>query len=352
MPRPLLFLLLLAPAAVAQPASVDRVVYRGKDGKLVTTDAEVKESVAGVQLLVAGKPKDALSPADIVRIDYGTLPGLAKADLSAVQAFEDGRDPAKAAAAFAALAKKAGPQAGEKTRRYLAFREAVWAVKAADTKTGDEFAAEAKPAADKLAGVFRASKKGWEAWPAARTAARVYAELDDFDAAAKLLAELAAVPDLPADLRADAKLAEAANQIRGRRSLEAEGTLARLAADPALPASAKDKLAVLTAAARVPLPKPGEPTSGQRPAQLAELQKAVDAAGPGAKAVGYGLLGEACLANGLVRDAMWAFLWVDTVHNQEADERVLAVRRLAAVFDRQGEKERADQFREKLPRVR
>lgn len=288
----------------------------------------------------------------MVRIDYGSLPGLTKADLSTVQVFEDGRDPAKAAAAFGALLKKAGPQAGEKTRRYLAFREAVWAAKAADAKTGDEFAAEAKPAADRLAGVFRSAKKSWEAWPAARAAARLYAEVDDFESAAKVFGELAAVPDLPADLRADARLAEAAALVRGRRSLEADGLLAKLAADPSLPAGAKDKLAVVTAAARVPLPKPGEPASGAKPGQLAELQKAVDAAGPGAKAVGYGLLGEAYLAHGQTREAMWAFLWVDTVYNREPDERVLAVRRLVTVFDKQGEKERADQFREKLPRVR
>lgn len=354
MPRPLLLLLLLAPTvALAQPGGgVDRVVYRGKDGKLLTADAEVKESAAGVQLLVSGKAKEALSPADVVRIDYGSLPGLVKADLSTVQAFEDGRDPAKAAAAFAALLKKAGPQAGDKTRRYLTFREAVWGAKVVDAKTGDEFVAEAKPAADKLAGVFRAAKKSWEAWPAARTAARLYAEVDDYESAAKVLGELAAVPDLPADLRADARLAEAAALIHGRRSLDADGVLAKLVSDPSLPAAAKDKLAVLRAAARVPQPRPGEPASGTKPAQLADLQKAVDAAGPGAKAVGYGLLGEAYLAHGLIRDAMWAFLWVDTVYNREPDERVLAVRRLVTVFDKQGEKDRADQFREKLPRVR
>jgi hypothetical protein len=63
-------------------------------------------------------------------------------------------------------------------------------------------------------------------------------------------------------------------------------------------------------------------------------------------------LGEYYLMHDRPRDAMWEFLWVETVWNQDRDETVKAVRRLTEVFDKLGDKERSDAYREKLPRVK
>jgi hypothetical protein len=330
-----LFLFALLPAlAVGQGGPVaDRVVYRGKDGKPVTAAGEVKESAAGVQLLVGGKVRETLSPADVVRIDPTELPGLSKLDLQKAQALEDGRDPAKAAAEFADLAKKAGTN--EKAKRYAQFREAVWAAKVADGKPADEFAAAAKVAAAKLEAVARAGKKGWECWPAARTAARLHGELGDFPKAAAVFAELAAA-ELPKELRAEARLDEAAAHMRAKAKDKATAALGKL--DKELPAGLAERVPVLRAAVA---------------GDVAKLQAAVDAAKePATKAVGYNLLADALLAAGKPRDALWALLWVDAVYNQDADERVLAVRKLADQFAAQGDADRAEQFRGRLREVR
>lgn len=331
--------LAFAPTALGQPGALDKVHHRAADGKVVAVDAEIKESAAGVQLLTG--PKVLISPADVVRIDYGDPKGIAKADQFAAISLEDGRDPAKAQGTYADLLKKAGASAPEKTKRYLTFREAVWAGKAADAKTGDEFKAEAPKAAEKLAGFARANKTSWEVWPTARAAARLYAELGDHARAAALLGELATVAELPRDLRHEARLAEAGALIRAKQGPAAEGLLDQLEKDRDFPATgpARDRLAVLRAAAKA--------------GDAAKLEEAVAGVkDPTAKAVGANFLGDAHLAAGKPRDAMWAYLWADVVFNQDRAEQVYAVGRLVGVFETLGDKERAEQFRDRLPRVR
>jgi hypothetical protein len=267
--------------------------------------------------------------------------------LKALSIEDNVREPVKVQAEYADLLKKAGKDAPEKTRRALAFREAVWHAKAADAKLGEDFRVEALRAADKLAQVAKTTKTSWEVWPASRTAARLYMELGDFARAAALLGELAGAPDLPRDLRFDARLAEAAALIRAGQAAKAEGELGQLADDKELPVGGlKERVAVLQAVAKA---------RGKTADEAAKLRSAVDAAkDPSAKAVGYNFLGDAHAALGQPREAMWSYLWVDTVFNQDADERVLAVGKLADLFERMGdaEKDKAALFRERLPRVR
>jgi hypothetical protein len=329
-----------AATALGQPGALDKVHYRDAEGKVVAVDAEVKESAAGVQLLSGTKAL--ISPADVVRIDYGDPKGITKADQYAAITLEDGRDPAKARDTYAELLKKAGPTAPERTKRYLSFREAVWTGKAADAKAGDEFKAEAPKAAEALAGFARTNKTGWEVWPTARAAARLYAELGDHAKAAELLGELAAVTGLPRDLRHEAALAEAGALIRAGRGSDAEKRLDQLEQDKDFPATgpARDRLTVLRVAAK----------AGDTAAKLDEaVAKVKD---PTAKAVGVNFLGDAHLAAGRPREAMWAYLWADVVFNQDRGEQVYAVGKLVGIFEKLGDKERAEQFRDRLPRVR
>ena len=74
--------------------------------------------------------------------------------------------------------------------------------------------------------------------------------------------------------------------------------------------------------------------------------------GPGGEGGGCNFLGDAHLAAGKPRDAMWAYLWADVVFNQDRGEQVYAVGQLVGVFEKLGDKERAEQFRDRLPRVR
>jgi hypothetical protein len=336
-----------APATLGQQAPLDKVHFRDHSagGTVATVDAEIKESAAGVQLLT-GK-KGVISPADVIRIDYGDVKGIAKGDHYAALAAEDGRDPAKAQSSYADLLKKAGPSAPEKTRRYLAFREAVWSGRVADSKTGEEFRAEAPKAAEKLAAFARATKQSWEVWPTARAAARLYTELGEHAQAAALLGELASVADLPRELRFEARLAEATAILRSGQLPPAEVLLDQIEKDKEFPATGplQDRLTVLRAAAKALAEQSGTMVEGLEVA-VAQVKD------PVAKAIGSNFLGDVYAAAGRPRDAMWSYLWVDVVFNQDRDEQVYAVSQLVGVFEKLGDTERAGQFRERLPRVR
>ena len=357
--RPLLFAGLAAlsagPFALGQGAATDTVVFRdsSQGGKVVSIPAEIKESPAGV-VIIAGKAQKTIPPNDIIRVDYGGAPAAVANDVLTAKGLEDGADPAKARQTFADIAKKAGPNAPEKFRRYVAFREAYWAAKVADANTGEDFAKEAKPAADRLAAIATGSTKTWEGWPTTVLAARIYTELGDHAKAAELWGREARVPELPAPLRVEARLAEAAAMLRAGQALEAQAAIAELEKDKDLPATGapREWLTVLRAAAQVPAPKPGE-VAKLPPDLLPKLTAAVEQAKePVAKAVGYNFVGDAHLAAGAAHEAKWAYLWADVVYNQSPAERVYALSRLVQVFERLNDKDRAEQFREKLPQAR
>ncbi len=317
----------------AQPAGGDRVTYRA-DGKVVTEAGEVQDSARGVELAVGGKGKS-IPAQDIVRVEYGTLTGVAPAELAAARTLDDSSDAGKAQAAFADLVKKAAA-APDRTRRHLAYREAAAALRALEGKTGADLAADLRPVADRLAAAATLARASWEGWPAARGAARLYAELGDFAKAAETCAQLAAAPGLSPAQRHDAQLSAAAFHYHGGRPAAAEVLLAAVEKDGDAGPD-RDRLAVLRAAA----------------GGAGQLRPAVEAArDPAAKAVGTALLGNALAAANQPREAMWEYLRVEVVYAADRDARVVALTRLAAAAEKQGNKERADQYRDKLSRVR
>lgn len=348
-----LAVLAAGPGLSQPPATIDDLTYRDRaaDGRLVDIKTETKESARGVEVIAAGKSKALVSPADVVRLDAGALTGVNTNDLSLARIAEKTKSPAEARAAYAELIKKAGPGAPERTVRHLTFREAMLAAKAADQKVGDDFAPEAVKAADRLAAVARAVKTSWEVYPASRTAARLYGEAGKFDQAAQVLGELAAVPDLPRDLKHEARLAEAAALIRAGNGTAADGVLTGLEKDPEVPAGPlKERLAVLRVAAKLTY-APG--AGAGKPPAAAKLDEAIAAAkDPVARAVGSNFLGDLYAAHGQTRDAMWSYLWTDTVYNQDRDEQVYALHRLVGLAEQAGDRDRADQFRERLARVK
>jgi hypothetical protein len=64
------------------------------------------------------------------------------------------------------------------------------------------------------------------------------------------------------------------------------------------------------------------------------------------------MVGELHLAGGKPREAMWAFLWVETVYSQDRDDVLKALCRLVEVFKAQADDDRARVYREKIRRLR
>jgi hypothetical protein len=348
----------LAAFALAELASgqgggqPDTAFYRDrkKDGQVATARGDLKESAAGIQVVVNGKVTLTLSPADVMRVEYSKLTGVSDNDRLRLANLEGkdvrtAKDAVATRSAYTDLIKSAG--ADPKTRKFLDFREAIWAARTADMSLKpEEFAAEAKPAIDKLVNFSRGNPKTWEAWPTGTTAARLQAETDKPNDAASTLSHLAKTPDLPAELRYEAQLAELDVMFRANR-LAAESIAGELAADKGFPASgpAREKLAIYQAILKAPAPK-----EGSKPAEVRAAEEVIaKSADPSVKAVGHNVLGEYYLANNRPREAMWEYLWVATVHNQDKEEVVKAIRRLIEVGPKAGQPDVADKFRERLP---
>jgi hypothetical protein len=351
---------LIAAAATttfAQPGGGnDRVYFKDRkgDGSIVSKAGELKESPAGISVFAGGKLVVAVPATDIVRVEYSALPGLDNADKQSMLSFDNKaasytkKDASDAKAAFAAMVKKA--PSDEKTRRSLDYRDAVWSARAADFAPAADYAKEAGAAADKLRAVALATTKSWETYPAAKLAARLYADIGKTTEASGVLSSVAKLKDLPADLKADAKVTELAITFRGSGKLAAETLLSDILKDKDFPATgpSRDILSVYQVAVKANAPKEGKPT---------ELVNAVEAvigktADPGTRAAARNALGDFYYGAGRFRDAMWEYLWVETVFNQDREEVIYAVGRLVDVLEKLNDKDRADAYRLKLIEVR
>jgi hypothetical protein len=273
---------------------------------------------------------------------------------------EDGRDPAKLAAEYGKMLRAAGT-APDKTKRYLAFREAHWQGRAAGQKLGDEFNAAGKAAADQLAAFTHTYKTSWEAWHTSREAARLYVQLGDTTSAINTLAILAGPPGksldlLPIEMKQDALVQLAGYSFRAGKVAEAKLVIEELSKDARLELPGlKERLAILIEVSKAP--EPVEPKEGEpriKPTEVIEKTRAAIARAkePGARALGFNLLGDLYLAHKFPREAMYEYLWVDVVYNQDKDELIKAVSRVIDCFRLIGDEERAKQFEERLQKVR
>jgi predicted Zn-dependent protease len=73
-----------------------------------------------------------------------------------------------------------------------------------------------------------------------------------------------------------------------------------------------------------------------------------DSTDKGLKAMAYNTLGKNHFKQGQFKEALWEFLWVDVVYNQDKNEHAKALYYLSQVFDKLGDRDRAQECREAL----
>ncbi len=331
-----LALALASPAAVlAQPAP-DRVTYRTAEGKVTVETVVAAESPKGL-LLGAGSAPRTVSYGDVLRVELARPEGLADPDQATLRTL-DNLDPAKAVEAATALAARY-PQAPERTRRALAWAKATQhlrAVAAAGEQGDPQILAKAQ--ADALDALKLAGRQGaapWEVAQSARFSARILAEQGKSAEAAKVLEGAADGAGTPADLAAALRLQAARLSHYAGRPDDAASALARVS-ESTLAANQAERFGLLKLAGADP----------------AALRRGIDAATtPGAKAFGYGLLGDAYARLKQPQQALWAYLWVDAVYDADSLEQALALSRAGAHLEARGEAERAEQLRDKARRL-
>ena len=343
----LLVAAVLDSAGRGQTGTGDKLYYRDKkDKKERTAEGELKLTPAGLQVVAGGKVSVTVSPADVVKVVPGELPGMDRLkDVLPPLNLEDKREWDKARAAYAAF-QKANPNPPDKTRRYLEYKLGTLAARVADeARDEDGWEAKAKDAVGQLERFVTAYPNGWELWGVGRTLARLQGELGRWADAESTWSKLARNAEMPTELKVEAGLQELDAAIRAGRATDVGPKAAELA-KTATSGPAKDRLAIYRAAAEA-IGK-SDPAGG-----VAAVEKLIaDSKDPAVRATGYGMLGELYLADKKPREAMWSFLWVEVVYTQDRDEVLKAVARLVTCFKQQGDEEREKAYREKLRRYR
>jgi hypothetical protein len=328
----------------------DKVTVRDrKDGSTKTYDGAFTVGATGFQVVGAEKKVIAtVAPDDVVKVVIGDLPGVDRSAILALNAKEEKRDWDGARLGYAEQAKKSG--LGEKAKVYLEFKRLLMANKIADES--DE-----KGWKEKADGCitdwmqFLASedtKFGWEQWPAVRACTRLQIERGKYDDAARAWGRVAKNPNLPPDARVEAGIQEVDLQIRAKAYSAAANGAAELLKTAA--GTKKDRLVIYDLAAKAG----GDAKWAEGIDKIkAEMNKSKD---PVVHATGFAMMGELYLADSKTpkpRDAMWMFLWVETVVNQDKDESFKALVRLNELFENQlADEDQAKKYRDKIKRFR
>ncbi len=343
--------LVLESVSGRQPAIADKIyVQNKKDGTTKTYEGTLKLSAAGLQILAPdGKLLLTTSPAEIAKVAPGELAGIDRSMILSLLASEDKKTKAdylKARDGYLELQKKTAT-APERTKRFVEFKVAMMMTRVADESADDEkWSEQAADAIKAWTGFLAEFKSGWEVWPAANTVTRLMAESNKFDDVARTWGRLTKKDaDLPPDMRLQAGMLEIDAQIRQKlypSALESAKTLFTAAAA----GSTKDRLEIYQIAAK----------AGADAAYLEGVKalesKIATTKDPVVRGTGYGMMGELYLAAGKPRDAMWAFLWVETVYNTDRDDAFRAMCRLVEVFKAQDDDDRVKAYRDKIRRFR
>lgn len=303
----------------------DRVTKKNNE-KLVGTIEE--ESPSGIKIKVKDQVK-LIPAADIVRVEYKPK-GWAALDYRNPFGKEDrgrtstGKTREKAYSEAMEGYTKLLPTMAEhlQARRYIEFRIAdLTAVMAQDEPAKREEAI-------KLLTAFEASHPtAWTIVPALKTLARLLEDASRGDEARKAYEKLAAIPDVPADLKQESEILVGRLLLRGGRFADAETRLAKLATKMSAGDAFKPFVDAYLVEARI-----GQDKLDGAKKQLDAVIKGTS--DPKLRSVAYNLLGDLHRKSGRLDDAFWAYLRVDAMFPEEIEEQAKALYYLGELFDR------------------
>lgn len=318
---------LLMATASALPAEDGKVSYReraGKGGVLTANGRIESESLAGVK--VGGKT---IPSSEVIEIAYD-VPGAIRLDYRSVAA--ETKPPGESIKDYEALLKAPAVQGSKYLKRHVEYR-----IAALTAARADEGALQLKAAIDAVQKFKRENADAWQLVPLTRTLARLMLDKDppDPEAARKAYDELIAAPGAPPDVKLECTLQVIDLLLQSGKTADAQARLAALPpGDP-----------------RVPIYQIGVRATADKLSDTArQLQEFIDKTNdPVLKAAAYNVLGDVYRRDPAhKKDALYAYLYVDVIYNQDTVETQKAVARLAQLFDEFKDEARAKQYRDRL----
>ncbi len=202
------------------------------------------------------------------------------------------------------------------------------------------------PMESSLAALVRFTKEhsdGWQISQAAKLLAQLQLDRGDLDGARMTYERLAAVANIPKEVRQDCELGVIETFIRGKKFTQAEGRLQALL--KGVPANDPQAARVAVYQAKC------AGASGQLANAVAQLENIIaKTTDRDLKALAYNALGDCYRLNAKPREALWPYLWVDVIYHQDRQEHLKAMAELSKLFEEQGDAARAKEYKDKLKR--
>jgi tetratricopeptide (TPR) repeat protein len=193
---------------------------------------------------------------------------------------------------------------------------------------------------------------GWEIGNVYQTLGRMQIDSGDYEGGADTYSRLAKLDGLSDEVRQDAKLLAIQARIQGGKFDEARVEIADLQRD--LPKGSRFLARASVAEAECLVAEGKKNPDAATRAKLFDksiglVQGVIKGSNDRyVKAVGHNTLGFCYLEQGKPKDAMWEFLWVDVVYNQDRVQHAKALYYLWQIFNQEGDAPRSQECREAL----
>jgi hypothetical protein len=208
--------------------------------------------------------------------------------------------------------------------RYVKYRQAATLVQLAEQEP--DKAARVDAAVSALVDYKTNYPNGWEIVPALKRLAELQEQKKDVAGALKTYEALGEVPDLPKAMKQQSDILVAHLYLRTKKPAEAERKLSGLRGSMAANDPQRPEVEVDLVESQM---------SQKKLDQVPELLKSALAAttNVGLKARGYNYLGDYYQMKNQSEDAFWQYLRVETVYNQNVEERAKALYQLSKLYD-------------------
>jgi TolA-binding protein len=330
-------LLLLAPAVSAQQTIYLRNAEKPLKGSIK------EESPRGIVLTGS---KERIPPDDIVDVEYEVEPIAVRLQeyrpaRKAEQAAEDPAQEAKRRANLAmAIQKYEATLKALKPGQESASRQVEFKIASLLATQENEDGVSTDTAIAKLKDFKTRHPNSWQITRALRLLGDLLLAQKQYGEAEATFKELAGA-DVDEATREDAELRAARVSLRAGKHAEAQGKLQALVSK-----FPKGSLSAVRARiAQAECLSAGKKADEARTVLKQVLNETKDKS---LKAAAYNALGESFVQAKLYKDALWEFLWVDEIYNQDKAERAKALYYLWFVFDQLNQPERAEVCRQTL----
>jgi tetratricopeptide (TPR) repeat protein len=334
----------------SQAQAQSKVSFRDntkKDRPIVEASGTIKtESPSQVVIKPNIGAEKAIPAGDVIDISYEVKPDVRPdyrkangAEMTAAKAAPG--TPARRAALGDALAdyqklvpKMAGTQFVE---RHVKWKVAsITAALAADDKS------QQKPAIDLLEKFKKENADGWQIVTCVRTLSQLYMDSGDYAKAASSFDDLKKMPGVSDETKTDCDLLAADCEIRAKKHAEAGARLGKILSgmQKSNPRYNELNMKRILCDANTP---------AKFNAAVTDLRKMAAAAkDPGEIATAYNTLGDCYLMNNMPKDAVYEYLYVDLIYNQDKTQHLKAMEKLVQVFKELKQPDRAKEYADKL----